>query len=138
MESTKRLRALLLVLMACWLTLQSAAAWTMPLRIHHVHPVGVAQAPADTHAHHAHEADAAPMTAGVYEGDCDHCEVCHLASSGFLLRPWIYGAERHRWAGVPGTGDAAQPHHRPTPAPTPTHRLTPGSALLPRRPVRKA
>ena len=85
LESTKRLRALLLVLMACWLTLQSAAAWTMPLRIHQVHPVGVAQAPADTHAHHAHEADAAPMTAGVYEGDCDHCEVCHLASSGFLL-----------------------------------------------------
>ena len=85
MESTKRLRALLLVLMACWLTLQSAAAWTMPLRTHPVHPIGAVQLPADTHAHHAHEADDAPLPAGVSEGDCDRCEVCHLASFGFLL-----------------------------------------------------
>jgi len=85
MESTKRLRALLLVLMACLLTLQSAAAWTMPLRIHQVHPVGVAQAPADVHAHHAHEADATPMPSSACDCDCDRCEVCHLASSGFLL-----------------------------------------------------
>ncbi len=85
MESTQRLRALLIVLMACWLTLQSAAVWTMPLRIHPAHPVGAAQAPADANAHHAHETDAAPMPAGASDCDCDHCVVWHLASSGFLL-----------------------------------------------------
>ena len=86
MESTQRLRALLLVLVACWLTLQSAAAWSMPQRIHPDHPVGMARAPADAHAHHAHEMDAAPTPDGTSDcdGDCDRCIVCHLASSGFL------------------------------------------------------
>lgn len=78
----RRLRPLLLVLMACWLTLQAVAAWTMPLCAHAVPPIS---APCEHTGAHASPHEADETSTATHPPACDHCGVCHLASSGFLL-----------------------------------------------------
>jgi len=77
-----RLRALLLVLIAFCLPLQTAAAWAMPLC-----PDATQQAVAQDETArapcHSHETDATSVAPGC--PTCDDCGVCHLASAGFLL-----------------------------------------------------
>jgi hypothetical protein len=77
-----RLRALLLVLIACLLPLQTALACAMQLCHDATQQVVVQDNLADAHCH-SHEADV--TTAAQAGTACEDCGVCHLAGTGFLL-----------------------------------------------------
>lgn len=70
----------LLILIALWLPLQAAAAWAIPFCRH----AAVEQAAQATEHCHEHAAAAAEPVAAS-DLDCDNCEMCHLASAGYLL-----------------------------------------------------
>ncbi len=86
----RRCKRFLLILMALWLPLQAAAAAAMPFCSH------AAEAPVQTAVQTAaaqppgHCLDHVPRSgdhvAEASGGDlaCDNCEMCHLASSGYL------------------------------------------------------
>jgi hypothetical protein len=96
----RRLKSFLLILIALWLPLQSAMAWTMPLCRH---DAGQATARATVEAEsavaapHCHEMSAEMSMASATsaadahavksddDSDCDNCGVCHLASAGYLM-----------------------------------------------------
>ena len=72
----RRLKSFFLILIALWLPIQAAAAVTMPFCLHAPDQVA-------TDAAHCHEEVAASVAAG--DIDCDNCQMCHLATAGFLL-----------------------------------------------------
>ncbi len=72
----RRLKSLFLILLALWLPVQAAAAVTMSFCPHAAEPVAVGSAG-------CHE-PAAPA-AGAHDLACDGCQLCQLASSGFLV-----------------------------------------------------
>ena len=77
---------LLLLSVALWLPVQTMAALSMPL-CRHAQERGLASVAAEESAaavvcHEAHHAAAADQTA--HDAGCDSCEMCHLASSGFM------------------------------------------------------
>lgn len=73
----RQFKSFLLILIALWLPIQAAAAVTMPFCRHAAEPVA-------TEAAHCHEQmDASTNAAGAI--DCDNCQMCHLATAGFLL-----------------------------------------------------
>jgi uncharacterized membrane protein len=76
----RRLHSYLLILIALWLPLQAAAAWAMPF-CRHAAAEQAAQATEHCHA----QAAAAAQPAAATDLDCDNCEMCHLASAGYLL-----------------------------------------------------
>jgi ABC-type nickel/cobalt efflux system permease component RcnA len=80
----RRLKSFLLILVALWLPLQAAAAWTMPLCRHAAERVTAEQAQA-AHAH-CHESMAATDDAPAPAADlgCDNCGICHLTSAGYM------------------------------------------------------
>ena len=80
-------RLLPLLITALWLPLQAVAAVAMPFCRHAAEQA----VPAEAMAHedhcpgHAVEAPATPAAAGIdCEQDCDGCELCHLASAGYM------------------------------------------------------
>ena len=75
----------LLILIALWLPVQTAAALAMPFCGHAGDPVVqvTASAPAPCHEHAAPAADPAGG-AGASDLACDNCEMCHLASAGYI------------------------------------------------------
>jgi hypothetical protein len=74
----RRFKSYLLILIALWLPLQAAAAVTMPFCQH-----GTEQ-PLAMEATHCHEQmDASPTSLDAF--NCDNCQMCHLATAGFLL-----------------------------------------------------
>jgi hypothetical protein len=78
----RRCKSSLLILIALWLPLQAAAAWAMPFCRHAVERAVQAEAvpsPAHCHEQVATEADATNP-----DLDCDNCEMCHLASAGYI------------------------------------------------------
>lgn len=78
----RRLKSLFLILIALWLPLQAAAAVTMPFCRHALEQAATHEAAqAATHCHDPMEA-AAPAASDV---DCDNCQMCHLATAGYLL-----------------------------------------------------
>jgi len=77
-----RLRTYFFILIALWLPLQAAAAWTMPL-CGHAKPETVSAVPCHEHAATVEAVPASPLPAS--DLDCDNCRICHLASTGFLL-----------------------------------------------------
>lgn len=89
----RRLKSLLLMLLALWLPLQAAAAVTMPFcrpaAAPESGPVAAsvatpsASAEPTPHCHELH--DQPPLTGDLPFDNCDNCEICHLASAGFLL-----------------------------------------------------
>lgn len=77
----RRLKSFLLILVALWLPLQAAAAWAMPLCRHAAERAEAL--PAQT-ADHCHAAAAPIAEPAGNETACDDCEMCHLATAGFL------------------------------------------------------
>lgn len=83
----RRLKSFLLILIALWLPVQTAAALAMPFCGHAGDPAGqvTANAPAPCHEHAAPAPAADPAGgAGASDLGCDNCEMCHLASSGYI------------------------------------------------------
>ena len=81
------LRLLPLLITALWLPLQAVAAVAMPFCRHAAHQ----QAPAAAMTHEEHcaghvmEPAANPAADGIdCAQDCDGCELCHLASAGYM------------------------------------------------------
>ena len=82
----RRFKSFLLILMALWLPLQAAAAAAMPFCRH------AAESPAQVEATQPldHCLEHARSAAGISEETCsndlvcDNCEMCHLASAGYL------------------------------------------------------
>jgi hypothetical protein len=77
---------LLLLFAALWLPVQTMAAMSMPL-CRHAQEQGMAAMTAEDSAatmpcHEAHQAAAADQA--VHDSGCDNCDMCHLASSGFI------------------------------------------------------
>ncbi|MDP2108936.1 MAG: hypothetical protein Q8J67_07800 [Rhodocyclaceae bacterium] len=82
----RRLKSFLLILIALWLPVQTAAAMAMPFCGHAGEPSAqamVADSPAPCHEHVVPAADPA-SGAGVSDLGCDNCEMCHLASAGYI------------------------------------------------------
>lgn len=82
----RRIKSFLLILIALWLPVQTAAALAMPFCGHAGEPSAqamVADSPAPCHEHVVPAADPA-SGAGVSDLGCDNCEMCHLASAGYL------------------------------------------------------
>lgn len=82
----QRLRALLLVLIACCIGLQTAWACAMPLCHDTMQPDVVQEQLADAHMH-AHDAHADADAHAAMPGDtaCTDCYFCHLAGTAILL-----------------------------------------------------
>lgn len=79
----RRLQSLLLILVALWLPLQAAAAWTMPLCRHAAEREAQQALTAHTYCHEGMAAaDDAP--APVADLGCDNCGICHLTSAGYM------------------------------------------------------
>lgn len=78
----RRAKCLLLILIALWLPLQAAAAVTMPFCRHA--PEQMAQQTTAQPAAHCHE-QADDSAAAADNFSCDNCEMCHLATAGYLL-----------------------------------------------------
>lgn len=83
----RRLQSLFLILVALWLPLQAAAAWTMPLCRHAAAREAAQQMAAAAEHAHCHEPAAAPADQPQAAADlgCDDCAICHLTSAGYLL-----------------------------------------------------
>lgn len=84
----RRLKSYLLILIALWLPVQAAAAVVMPFCSHAGDPTvqATANAPAPCHEHAAPAAPATNSAGGEGASDlgCDNCEMCHLASAGYI------------------------------------------------------
>lgn len=72
----RRLHSFFLILIALWLPIQAAAAVTMPFCRHATEPMAMEAAP----CHEQVVESVAPT-----DLDCDNCQMCHLATAGFLL-----------------------------------------------------
>jgi ABC-type nickel/cobalt efflux system permease component RcnA len=82
----RRIRSFLLILVALWLPLQAAAAWTMPLCRHAAAREAVQQTAAvEQHAHCHEQAAASDDDMVAADLGCDNCATCHLSSAGYLL-----------------------------------------------------
>lgn len=79
----RRIHSLLLMLIALWLPLQAAAAWTMPLCAHAAHEQAAQGNGESMPCHMDMAADDVAVPAN--DLGCDNCGICHLASSGYLL-----------------------------------------------------
>lgn len=82
----RRLKSFLLILIALWLPIQAAAAVTMPFCRHAPQQAAAKAAP----CHLQMDESATSAVVGFDDAvggfdDCDNCELCHLACSGFLL-----------------------------------------------------
>jgi hypothetical protein len=79
----RRLKHLFLMLFALWLPIQAANALAMPFCRHAAEPAlqgGVIELVAEPTVAHCHEqAEVVADSAG-----CDNCEMCHLATAGYL------------------------------------------------------
>lgn len=85
----RRLNSYLLILIALWLPIQAAAALAMPFCRHaaeHSAPAAAVQSPAPCHEHAGNAADPAGGAGVDVVSDlgCDNCEMCHLASAGYI------------------------------------------------------
>lgn len=78
----RRIRSILMILLALWLPLQAVAAWAMPFCAHAAAAVSEDAQAMPAHCHHEAEAAPASTAAGF---DCDNCGMCHLASAGYLF-----------------------------------------------------
>jgi hypothetical protein len=77
----RRCKDLFMLLVALWLPLQAASALAMPFCRHAADAVEQ-QVAAHGEAHcHESSAPASEPTAAL---DCDNCEMCHLATAGYL------------------------------------------------------
>jgi hypothetical protein len=78
----RRFKSFLLILISLWLPLQAAAAVAMPFCRHAVERAVQVEALSP----HAHCHEQATTGAGVSNPDldCDNCEMCHLATAGYL------------------------------------------------------
>jgi hypothetical protein len=72
----RRLNSFFLILIALWLPIQAAAAVTMPFCRHAQEQVAMEATP----CHEQMVESVAPT-----DIDCDNCQMCHLATAGFLL-----------------------------------------------------
>lgn len=80
------IKSFLLILIALWLPLQAAAAWTMPLCRHAAVREAAEQAAAmELHAHCHEQAAASDDDTVAADLGCDNCATCHLSSAGYLL-----------------------------------------------------
>lgn len=77
----RRAPTFLLLLIALWLPLQAAAALAMPFcrHVHQEQPAGMTHEGMSCHES-MDESAAAPAA----DLGCDDCEMCHLATAGFL------------------------------------------------------
>lgn len=76
-----RIKNLLMLLVALWLPIQAASALAMPFCRH---AVGAMEQQAAVHGEaHCHE-QSVPASEPVATLDCDNCEMCHLATAGYL------------------------------------------------------
>jgi hypothetical protein len=73
-------RHLLLILVALWLPVQAASALAMPF-CRHAGAQTEAMADMPAHCHQGAEAAGAATTG---TASCDQCEMCHLATAGYL------------------------------------------------------
>jgi len=79
------LRLLPLLITALWLPLQAVAAVAMPFCRHAAEQAAAADAM--THEEHCpgHAMESAAVPAAIdCDQDCDGCELCHLASAGYM------------------------------------------------------
>lgn len=76
-RTMRRLNCFFLILIALWLPIQAAAAVTMPFCRHAPDQVA-------TVAAHCHE-QMEESSAALDDFNCDNCQMCHLATAGFLL-----------------------------------------------------
>lgn len=76
----RRLKSFFLALIALWLPLQAAAAVTMPFCRHAMETLAT-EAAARPPCHQMAD-EVATLSADVA---CDNCEMCHLATAGYLL-----------------------------------------------------
>ncbi len=76
----RRLKSFFLVLIALWLPLQAAAAVTMPFCRHAMETLVTEEAA--SHPCHQMVDEGVTLSADVA---CDNCEMCHLATAGYLL-----------------------------------------------------
>ncbi|MDP1956961.1 MAG: hypothetical protein Q8J75_02130 [Rhodocyclaceae bacterium] len=82
----RRLNSYMLILIALWLPIQAVAAMAMPYCRHAGEPSAQTEAVHSAAPCHEH-ADVAVGAADVSStGDlgCDNCEMCHLASAGYI------------------------------------------------------
>lgn len=79
---SRRLVRVLMLFAALWLPVQTMAAKAMPLCRHALEHANHAAATAqlESHCHEAGSVDA-PQ---VHDAGCDNCEMCHMASVGFM------------------------------------------------------
>lgn len=82
----RRFKSFLLILIALWLPIQSAAAVTMPFCRHAAEQAATVTA----HCHEQVSEQAAAALPGAL--DCDDCSLCHLACTGFLLAASVASA----------------------------------------------
>lgn len=87
-------RLLPLLFTALWLPLQAVAAIAMPFCRHAAEQAAQIEASApEAHCHGHAGNDAPPAAASAHSSqDCDGCELCHLASAGYML-PAVVTAE---------------------------------------------
>jgi hypothetical protein len=77
-----RYKSLLLIFIALWLPLQAAAAWAMPFCRHVPQSAQAGVMHSEAHCHEQQgDVPAGKVTA---DPDCDNCEMCHLASAGYI------------------------------------------------------
>jgi len=81
MPRMRRLKSLLLFLVTLWLPIQAASALAMPFCRHAAD--AMEQQAAVHGAAHCHE-QSVPASEPVAALDCDNCEMCHLATAGYL------------------------------------------------------
>lgn len=85
----RRLNSCLLILLALWLPLQAAAAWTMPLCRHaaaqQARQEAAQQMTAAAHGHCHEAATPAEQPPAAADLGCDDCAICHLSSAGYLF-----------------------------------------------------
>jgi ABC-type nickel/cobalt efflux system permease component RcnA len=80
----RRFKSFLLILIALWLPLQTAAAAVMPFCRHAAERQLVQHTEAASPAHCHEHAAALPEGPAGDSLSCDNCEMCHLASAGYL------------------------------------------------------
>ncbi|RLJ68510.1 hypothetical protein [Sulfurisoma sediminicola] len=78
-------RLLPLLITALWLPLQAVAAIAMPYCRHAAEQVVALDASASEAHCRGHAGNDAPSAGAAADQDCDGCELCHLASAGYML-----------------------------------------------------
>lgn len=76
-----RLKCFLLILLALWLPLQTAAAAAMPFCPHAMEAPVTQESMASSPCHQMTD-EVAALSA---DTACDNCEMCHLTTAGYLL-----------------------------------------------------